>query len=98
MDISISEHLQEHINQKIQSGKYRSSDEVLEKALALLDEHDEGLDRELADVHAKVQEGIEALQNGDYTEYTSETLHQLFNDVKQRGRERRSHNSASCGD
>lgn len=40
------------------------------------------------EVYAKVREGVEALKNGDYVEYTDENLHELFEDIKRRGRER----------
>ena len=34
----------------------------------------------------KVRVGIEALRNGDYVEYTDETLRDLFDEVMHRGR------------
>ena len=41
------------------------------------------------EVYAKVREGVDALKNGDYVEYTDENLHEFFEDIKRRGRERR---------
>lgn len=87
MDVSFNEHNLEHVKRKLESGRYSTPDDVLSKALALLNQHNEELARELEDVRAKVQEGVEALENGDYTEYTDETLHELFDDVSKRGRE-----------
>ncbi len=52
MDISINEQNQERIRRKLAVGKYRSPDEVIAKALELLE-------RELADMRAKVQRGTE---------------------------------------
>lgn len=46
------------------------------------------LARKFPEVYAMVREGVEALENGDYVEYTDETLHELFDDIKRRGRER----------
>ena len=46
------------------------------------------LARKFPEVHAMVLEGIKDLENGDYVEYTDDTLHELFEDVKRRGRER----------
>ena len=54
------------------------------KALGLLDEHDESLAEEMDGLRAKVQGGIEAFRNGDCAEYTSENLHELFDEVKHR--------------
>ena len=85
MQISINERHLEHIERKVQSGVYSSTDAVLAKALALLDEHDEALKEELHDVVLGVQAGIEAMADGDSREYTEETLHLLFHEVKNRG-------------
>ena len=46
------------------------------------------LARKFPEAYAMVREGVEALENGDYVEYTDETLHELFDDIKRRGRER----------
>ena len=46
------------------------------------------LARKFPKVYAMVQEGVEALKNGDYVEYTDESLHEFFEDIKRRGRER----------
>lgn len=40
MNISISEQHGEHIKRKVESGIYHSPDDVIAKALELLDEHD----------------------------------------------------------
>ena len=89
MEISISQQNLDHIKRKVDSGIYQSPDAVMAKALGLLDEHDESLARELDALAAKVQDGIDALGNGKSTEYTDDTLHQLFDEVKHRGRELR---------
>ncbi len=47
MDISINEQNQEWLRQQVESGKYGSIDEVMEKALRLLEEHDQALTEEL---------------------------------------------------
>ena len=67
MDISINEQHQDHIQRKIESGKYGSPDDVVGKALELLDEYDEELERELADVRAKVHQGTEQADAGKLT-------------------------------
>jgi putative addiction module CopG family antidote len=84
MNISISKELAQRIEHKIISGNYSSADEVLGKALELLDEHD----YELEGIRAFVQEGIDALDDGDYVEYTDDNLQDLVEDVHRRGLER----------
>ena len=78
MGISISEENQEQINRKVESGKYRSPDDVIAKALEPLNEHDEELAQELVEVRAKVQEGIDQLAQGEFVECTDETLDDLL--------------------
>ena len=67
MGISINEHNQDRIRRKIESGKYGSPDDVVAQALKLLDDYDEGLERELADMRAKVQRGTEQADAGKLT-------------------------------
>ena len=81
MEISISQQHVDHIRRKVESGTYQSPDAVMAKALGLLDEHDESLAEEFADLRVRVQEGIAALRNGDCTEYTDDNLHELFDEV-----------------
>ena len=85
MEISISQQNLDHIKRKVESGIYQSPDAVMAKALGLLDEHDGSLAKELDGLRVEVQGGIEALRNGDCTEYTNETLRELFDEVKHRG-------------
>ena len=82
MDISINEHNREQIKRKVKSGQYSSPDDVINKALELLDEHD----REVRQTHANVQRGLGQLERGEYTEYTDESLHELFDGISERGR------------
>ena len=60
MDIVINERNLAHIKRKIDSGKYSSTDDVLDSALALLDEHD----AELADLRESVRRGTEQADVG----------------------------------
>ena len=81
MNISVNQELGERIELKVESGYYPSVDTVVDKALELLDEHEQ-------DLRAFVQEGIDSLENGDYVEYTDENLRELIEDVHRRGIER----------
>ena len=49
---------------------------------------------EMDDVKDRVREGMEALRKGDYSEFTDETLHKLFDDVRSRGIEGRGSRNA----
>ena len=52
-------------------------------ALRLLDERD----RKLEALRKDVQVGLDQLERGEYTEYTDENLHELFDRVSERGRQ-----------
>ena len=64
MDIAISEQNQERIRLKVESGIYSSADDVLASALALLDERDDDLESELADMRERVRKGLEESKAG----------------------------------
>ena len=85
MKIDISPELAERIQRKVESGEYPSADAVLSKALQALEEHDDGT----AAMRVMVQEGIDALERGDFRVYTKDNLHELFDEVKREGRLRR---------
>jgi putative addiction module CopG family antidote len=88
MDTALNEQNQEHIRRKLESGRYSSPDDVIARALKLLDEHDEELARELAEVRAKVGEGVDQLRNGRYTVYDQDGLEELKGRIKRQGSER----------
>ncbi len=64
MDISISEHNQEWIRRKMDSGPYSSADDVISTALGLLERLDPDLERELADMCERVRIGTEQADAG----------------------------------
>ena len=65
MSLTISARNLNHIKRKIESGKYASVDEVLVSALALLDERDDTLDRELPDMQERVRRGTQQADAGE---------------------------------
>ena len=97
MDISISEELLALIKRKVDSGQYPSADAVVARALGLLEERDlsdsdPAIAAELAEIRAKVMQGVDDLRNGRYTKY--ETADELVADISRLGRERRDREAA----
>ena len=97
MEITISEKYLAHISKLVDSGRYPSADAVIARALGLLEERDladsdPAIAAELADIRAKVMQGVDDLRNGRHTKY--ETAAQLVADIKKRGRERRDRETA----
>lgn len=80
MDISINSQNQEWIRRKVESGEFKSADDLIAKARELLDQYHE-------DLRARMHEGLGQIERGEYAEYTDETLHEIFDDVSKRGRE-----------
>ena len=92
MEITISEKYVAHIRKLIDSGRYPSADAVIARALGLLEERDladsdPAIAAELAEIRAKVMQGVDDLRNGRHTRY--ESAAQLVADIKKRAKERR---------
>lgn len=79
MGIVINERNLAHIKRKIDSGKYSSTDDVLDSALALLDEHDAELESELADLRESVRRGTEQADAGQVV-----PAGEVFEELRQR--------------
>ena len=76
MDISINEQNQEHIQRKVKAG-HGTPDEVIAKALRLLDERDQKLEALRQDIQEGLDSGPGRLLDDTFVE-----------DVKRRGRAR----------
>ena len=90
MEITISDELWARIKHKVESGDYPSLEVVLTNAMIHLEENDKYADELMQSpaVQAEIEEGLDDLRNGRSTTYTSESLWELLEDVKRRGRER----------
>lgn len=60
MSISLTPDQERFVQTKLQAGKYRSAEEILEIALRLLDEYDRSEAKWVEDVRAKIDAAIEA--------------------------------------
>lgn len=81
MNLPLNHDQQELIRQKVESGLYSSPNEVISTALRLLDQYDHTVE----ELRKDVQEGVDQLDRGEYTEYTDETLHQFFEEIEAQG-------------
>ena len=84
MNISLTPKLEELIKQKVESGLYNSSSEVVREALRLLEERDKIREMRLEELNRELQIGLDQLERGEYVEFTDA----LVEDIKRRGRER----------
>lgn len=79
MEVSISEQNLAHIMRKVESGKYSSPDEVLDSALALLDERDVALESELEEMHESVRRGTAEADAGQVV-----SAEEVFGELRER--------------
>jgi antitoxin ParD1/3/4 len=94
MNISLTPELEQFIAKKISSGCYQSASEMVREGLRLLEERDETKTppfsvSSMDELRAKVREGIEALDRGEYSEFKSlDALTHFFQDIKEEGEDR----------
>lgn len=86
MKIEISPELAECLQGMVDCGSYESVDHALKAAVHLLEEYEKENEFELTIVRGMVRQAAEAVERGEYRTYTDENLHELFDDVKRRGR------------
>jgi antitoxin ParD1/3/4 len=84
MNVSLTPELEKLVDRKVSSGMYQTASEVIREGLRLLAERDAARDSLRRDIKA----GFDAVERGEYTDYTSATIHKLADRVKARGRER----------
>lgn len=65
MNVSLAPELEQFVNDKINSGKYRSVSEVVNVGLRLLWERENLKEQKLAELKSKIRVGIEELNNGE---------------------------------
>jgi antitoxin ParD1/3/4 len=84
MNVSLTPELEKLVDGKVSSGMYQTASEVIREGLRLLAERDAARESLRRDIQA----GFDAIDRGEYTDYTSATIHKLADRVKSRGRER----------
>ena len=84
MNISLTPALEKMVDKKVKSGMYQTASEVVREGLRLLQERD----REYERLKRDIQEGIDDIEQGNYTEWDLDNIHLLAEDIKARGRRR----------
>ena len=88
MHVSLTPHLEKYVREKVKTGLYNSSSEVVREALRLLEERDRLREIRIDELRKEIQVGIDQIERGEYTEYTEHTLHELFDDIRARGKKK----------
>ena len=74
MTITLSPELENFVNEKIQSGEYRSPDDAVASGLLRLREDDILFEIDQDELRREIQKGIDCHARGEVTVYTSEEL------------------------
>ena len=86
MTITLSDELQELVNEKVKSGAYKSADEVITASLRLLKAQDEGMEA----LRREIMRGVENIQQGRFTTHSTDAELEAFSDENiRRGQEKR---------
>jgi len=65
MNVSLTEELKQFVERKVASGMYHTASEVIREGLRLLAEQDQAREQRIADVRAKVKDGLDQLDRGE---------------------------------
>jgi len=82
VNISLTPELEQLVKDKVSSGRYHSVSEVMGEALRLLDERDRDREQRLAELKAKIQEGLEASERGEVVD-GEEVFAEIEEDIRQ---------------
>ncbi len=84
MEVRLTPDQEAFVRQGIEAGRYQNEADAIAEALALWEERE----RRRTEILAAVDAAEASLARGEGRVYTEETLHQLAEGVKQRGRAR----------
>jgi len=84
MNVSLTPELEKWVQDKVRSGLYGSSSEVVRDALRILHQFEEERLRKLSSLKSEIQVGLEQLRAGRSKKMDSS----LMENIKKRGRER----------
>ena len=87
MDTTKDQQQQQTYGVKPKSEGRLAAEATFRWAWAQVDPEDAEMVAELREFEEKIHEGIDALDNGDYIEYTNEPFEKFLEDVKRAGRE-----------
>lgn len=77
MDIILTPELQTFVEQKLASGQYASTSEIIQEALYLLREKDHLREWRLEELRREIDLGLDDLENGRVSTYTENTLAEI---------------------
>ena len=92
MTIQIPPDVEARIRRKVETGEFPDAGEVVREAMRLLDEQE----RQLQELRAKLQVGLDQLDRGEGVAYTPELMAKIRRDVAERYRRGEQPNPDVC--
>lgn len=85
MTITLTDELEELINEQVKSGAYKSADEVVVASLRLLKAQEKGMEA----LRQEIMRGVDDIQQGRFTAYGTDAELETFSDeIIRQGQER----------
>jgi antitoxin ParD1/3/4 len=88
MNITLTSEMEQFVQQEVAAGVFTSADQVVAEALRLLKVQTLSPEAKLEALRQEVAIGIEQADRGEVREYDEESLRELTETIKERGRER----------
>ncbi len=85
MNVPLTPEVEKLVADRMESGMYSTSSEVLLESLQLLKDRD---DARIAALRADIEEGFAAVERGEYTDYDVSEVGKLAEKIKAEGRKR----------
>jgi antitoxin ParD1/3/4 len=82
MALRISPQLEERIVQLVAKGRYANANDLVERAVDLLEAYDE----QRAALQAMIQEGLDDIEEGRVVEFTPDLMHRLIDESEEDAR------------
>jgi antitoxin ParD1/3/4 len=88
MKIHLTPDLERLVTEKVESGQYQSPSDVICEALWLLKDRDDLHRHKLEELRREIQIGLDQIDRGEYTVYDENSLPQMLEEIKAKGREK----------
>ena len=86
MNVSLTPELEKIVNEKVKTGLYNSTSEVIRESLRLLVERDRVRESQHEELHSKIAEGLSAADRGEFVDGPSFFKGLRRKSAKRRGR------------
>jgi len=80
MNVSLTPELEKLVQAKIESGRFRSASEVVEKALRLLEQQEIDRETALKELHARMDQALEEADRGEVVD-GEEFMQQMLDEL-----------------